>query len=47
MDSLFKILSQKDFEEPPEILAIKKYVRELPTAPAELSGSEHSIENGG
>jgi len=28
MDSLFKILSQKDFEEPPEILAIKKYVRD-------------------
>lgn len=27
-DSLFDILSQKDFTEPPELVAIKKYVRE-------------------
>lgn len=28
MDSLFKILTQKDFSEPPEIQAIKKYVQD-------------------
>jgi hypothetical protein len=28
MDSLFKILSNKDFDEPPEISSIKKYVLE-------------------
>lgn len=28
MDSLFKILTQKDFSEPPEIQAIKKYVED-------------------
>ncbi len=28
MDSLNDILSRKDFDEPPESLAIKKYVRE-------------------
>lgn len=26
MDSLFKILTQKDYSEPPEMQAIKKYV---------------------
>lgn len=28
MDSLNDILGRKDFDEPPEVLAIKKYVRE-------------------
>lgn len=28
MDSLHDIMSRKDFDEPPESLAIKKYVRE-------------------
>jgi hypothetical protein len=28
MDSLFKILQRKDFDEPPEIAAIKKYVQD-------------------
>lgn len=28
MDSLNEILSRKDFDEPPEVKAIKKYVRE-------------------
>ncbi len=28
MDSLFNILSHKDFEEPPEIAAIKKYIHD-------------------
>lgn len=28
VDSLFNILSNKDFDEPPEISSIKKYVRE-------------------
>ncbi len=28
MDSLFDILGKKDFDEPPEVSAIKKYVRE-------------------
>lgn len=28
MDSLYDILGRKDFDEPPEVLAIKKYVRE-------------------
>jgi hypothetical protein len=26
MDSLFSILSDKDFDEPPEIAAVKKYI---------------------
>lgn len=28
MDSLFNILSQKDFDEPPEMASIKKYIRD-------------------
>jgi hypothetical protein len=28
MDSLFSILSNKDFDEPPEISSIKKYVQD-------------------
>lgn len=28
MDSLFKILSSKDFDEPPEMSSIKKYVED-------------------
>ncbi len=28
MDSLFDVLSSKDFDEPPEIAAVKKYVQE-------------------
>lgn len=28
MDSLFKILGDKDFDEPPEMASIKKYVRD-------------------
>jgi hypothetical protein len=28
MDSLFSILGQKNFDEPPEIAAIKKYIQE-------------------
>ncbi|HEX7632918.1 MAG TPA: hypothetical protein VF401_01180 [Candidatus Saccharimonadales bacterium] len=28
MDSLFNILSRKDFDEPPEISGIKKYVQD-------------------
>lgn len=28
MDSLFNILSRKDFDEPPEMASIKKYVRD-------------------
>jgi hypothetical protein len=28
MDSLYDILGRKDFDEPPEALAIKKYVRD-------------------
>lgn len=28
MDSLFNILSSKDFDEPPEISSIKKYVQD-------------------
>ena len=28
MDSLFDILGKKDFDEPPEMASIKKYVRE-------------------
>lgn len=28
MDSLFKILSNKDFDEPPEMAGIKKYVED-------------------
>lgn len=28
MDSLFNILSSKDFDEPPEIQSIKKYVQD-------------------
>ena len=28
MDSLHSILSRKDFDEPPEVAAIKKYVRD-------------------
>jgi hypothetical protein len=28
MDSLFNILSRKDFDEPPEIQSIKKYVQD-------------------
>lgn len=28
MDSLFKILQNKDFDEPPEMAAIKKYVKD-------------------
>lgn len=28
MDSLFTILSGKDFEEPPEIASIKKYIQD-------------------
>ncbi len=28
MDSLFNILSDKDFDEPPEIASIKKYVQD-------------------
>lgn len=28
MDSLFSILSNKDFDEPPEIASIKKYVQD-------------------
>lgn len=28
MDKLFDILGKKDFDEPPEIAAIKKYVRD-------------------
>lgn len=27
MDSLFSILSNKDFDEPPEVAAVKKFVR--------------------
>lgn len=27
MDSLFNILSHKDFDEPPEVAAVKKFVR--------------------
>jgi hypothetical protein len=28
MDSLFSILSNKDFEEPPEVSSVKKYVQD-------------------
>ena len=28
MDSLFSILSDRNFDEPPEILAIKKYIQD-------------------
>lgn len=27
MDSLFNLLDKKDFEEPPEMLAIKRYIK--------------------
>lgn len=43
MDSLFDILSDKDFDAPPEIQAIKKYVRDTYNAAVSVSIRERDI----
>jgi hypothetical protein len=42
-DSLFDILSQKDFSEPAEIAAIKRYVKENFQAAVEVKSYERDI----
>jgi hypothetical protein len=42
-DSLFDILSQKDFSEPPEIAAIKLYVREHFQEAVEVTSYDRDI----
>ena len=42
-DSLFDILSRKDFSEPPEIVAIKQYIQDHFHAEAEVAHREFEI----
>ena len=42
-DSLFDILSRKDFSEPPELIAIKKYITEHFQVEAELMNRDFDI----
>lgn len=42
-DSLFDILLQKDFSEPPEVRAIKQYITEHFHAESEVSAREREI----
>lgn len=42
-ESLFDIFSRKDFSEPPEIVAIKGYVREHFDAEIEVIPRDHDI----
>jgi hypothetical protein len=48
MDSLFDILSRKDYDLPPEVAAIKQYVREEFQAEVEvrLQGEKEIVING-
>lgn len=42
-DSLLDILARKDFSEPPEIAAIKNYIREHFNAEAEVTNRDFEI----
>lgn len=48
MDSLFDILSRKDYDLPPEVVAIKQYVRDEFQAEVEvrLQGEKDIVING-
>jgi hypothetical protein len=43
MDSLFDILSRKDYDVPPEVTAIKKYIRETFQSEVEVLPREKDI----
>lgn len=43
MDNLFNILQRKDFDEPPEVRAIKEYVRRYYDADIKVTLQPHAI----
>lgn len=43
MDSLYNLLSNKNYDEPPEVAAIKGYIRSMYNAPCSVSVRGSSI----
>lgn len=43
MDDLSKLLSRRDFDEPPEVRAIKEYVRRYYEADVRVTVQQHAI----